>query len=99
MKSSALYEFIGNKLIYDLRDRIEATDDGLIKRTYITDKEKLEAMLDGDEKEQLRRFIHSMENWLDYIYYQIDVDLINMGVKIGMELQESFDKFREQELI
>ncbi|MDE7329556.1 MAG: hypothetical protein K2N30_00450 [Clostridia bacterium] len=99
MKNSALYGFISEKLIYNLTKKIEETDDGLIKQSYIADKEKLEAMLDDAEKEQLKNFIYSMRMWFEYLYYQTDIDVLNMGVKIGMELQEAFEKFKNQEII
>lgn len=76
------------------RDEIEQTENEAL--FFIKEKEALEGLekkLGKQEQELLITYSLAIENKLDYIYYNLNIKILNYGIKIGMDLQKAFEDY------
>lgn len=95
MDEAILYDLIFEKTIfkwYDEAKNEECTMKGWVQK----DRDLLFAALDGDKRDLVKSFEHSIICYYDYIHFNVDVKLINICIKIGMEIQKFYDKFNEE---
>lgn len=52
----------------------------------------LKATLNEKQIELLDRFELSVNNYLDEIYYEINIKILNYGIQMGMQLQKAFSQ-------
>lgn len=90
MESSYIYDLLEHALIKKWREEIEAKDNlGFIKAMH-DDENVLKATLNEKQIELLKHFEISVNNYLDEIYYEINIKILNFGIKVGMQLQQAF---------
>lgn len=90
MDEAILYDLIAAKTIYKWREEVE-NEDCNIRNMMLKERDSLYEAVDESKRELVNRFKLALENYLDYIYFCVDVKLINTCIKIGMELQKFFD--------
>lgn len=81
-------------LLHKWRDEIEQTENEAL--FFIKEKEALEGLekkLGKQEQELLITYSLAIENKLDYIYYNLNIKILNYGIKIGMDLQKAFEDY------
>lgn len=90
MEKSTLFDVFDGALFYKWREEIEKTE---INKTLRTDADQLreqpDSALNSQEKELLKSYSFALENALDYIYYTLNVRILNLGIKIGLELGQN----------
>ena len=87
-----LSDLIENSLLFDLQKEIEEKDECNFGKKMLAEKEKLCAQLNESQIEQLKHFEHAIRNQEEYIRYELQVFLINYAFRLGMEMQQAFDK-------
>ncbi|MDE6075654.1 MAG: hypothetical protein K2G26_04375 [Clostridia bacterium] len=92
MENSEIYDILSLSLIHKWRDEIEASDECGFGADMHEGEQKICAILDEKQKKLLRHYAVSINNYLDFIYYQICIKVMNFGIKAGMELQATFNK-------
>ena len=91
MDEAILYDLICEKTIHKWRDEIEKEDCN-IKNIMNKQRDLLYEAVGESNRELVNHFKFALENYFDYIYFCVDVKLINICIKIGMELQKFFDR-------
>lgn len=89
MEGSILYDLIFQNAIRKWRQEIEESDNCNLKKILDKEKDLLCAVVDEKNYKLVNHFKLAVENYIDYIFYCVDIKLINMCIKIGMELQKS----------
>lgn len=92
MDEAILYDLICEKTIDKWREEIEKEDGGAIKKTMLKQRDLLYAAVGDESRDLTNRFENALEIYYDYIYFRVDIKLINLCIKIGMELQKFYDK-------
>lgn len=91
MEESLLYEFIKDKCVFEVKDKIKQRDGKIMKAELEAEKQKLEAALGDNGRKLLADYSLALENWFDYLNYHINIEILNTAIKIGMELQSAFN--------
>lgn len=95
MDEAILYDLISAQTIDKWRNEAEKTDDCNFKKIMSKEQDLLYASVGENNRHLVSSFKLAVENYLDYIYYCVDVKLINICIKIGMELQKFYDSENE----
>ena len=91
MEKSNIYNLLDNGLLHKWKESIEETESDTWFFTRVQETlGELEKGLNEQEKELLKSYSLAIENKLDYIYYNLKIKILNLGIKIGMELENSF---------
>lgn len=86
MEYSKIYDLLDRELLHNWRNKIEENDGDTW--FFTNEKEtfaKLEKTLSQQEKELLKAYSLAIVNKLDYIYYNLNIKILNFGIIIGME--------------
>ncbi len=94
MKTSLLYNIISVNYIDKIKAKL-LKEDSDIKKTYLEKKQKLEEKLDEETKILLSHYTLELENWIDFVNFDVEIEVLNLGIKIGMPLQKSFYDFEK----
>lgn len=90
MERSTLYNLLGRAILYDWRevaekDTIECFD----QREHETEAELLKELPER-YKDTLRHYCLAIEERMDYLHYNLQIKILNLGIQIGMELESAF---------
>lgn len=90
MEESRLYDLLESGLLHKWKDKIEETE----TNTWFFTREQeayneLEKELNEQEKKLLKSYSLAVENKLDYVYYNLNIKVLNFGIKIGQEWQKA----------
>lgn len=96
MINATLYDLIFKTTIDKWRKEAEQCDDCGFAKTMLCEKNIICNELSEDQRILLNRYRLSIENYYDYIYFRINLKLLSLGIKLGMELQKSFDEEAEK---
>ena len=58
--------------------------------------EELKTELNEKSKDLLTSYSLAIEDRMDYLHYCLNVKILNLGIKIGMELEKAFLEHEEQ---
>lgn len=86
MDEAILYDLISPQTIDKWRDEAEK-DDCTFKTTMLKERDLLYEAVGENKRNLVNYYKLAIENYFDYIYYYVDIKLINICIKIGMELQ------------
>lgn len=95
MDEAILYDLIAEKTIYKWRDEAEKSDNCIYRKSLDNQRDLLNAAVGENNLELVRHFELAADNYWSYVFYCVDVKLINTCIKIGMELQKFYDESRE----
>lgn len=96
MEKSKIYDLLGDSLLHKWKDKIEETESDTWFFTRVQEVfAELEKELNEQEKDLLKSYSLALENKIDYIYYNLKIKILNLGIKIGMELEKSFAEYEE----
>lgn len=56
-------------------------------------REQPDSALNSQEKQLLKSYSLALENAWDYIYYALNIRILNLGIKIGLELGQNFAQY------
>lgn len=91
MEKSILYDLLDRQLLSQWKEMIEKTES---ESWFFTNEKEvikeLETELNEKSKKLLTSYALAIENRIDYLYYNLSIKILNVGIKIGMELQKSF---------
>ncbi len=90
MKTSALYELLANEWVSKVILRADEEDELGYKKKYKQTRQELENSLDEDGKKLLNRCICVFNLKVEHEYYLALISVLNIGVKVGMDLQSAF---------
>ena len=85
-------DLIDNSLLFDLQKKVEEKDELNFGKKIEGIKEKLFAELNEQQIEQVKHLEWEIRGQEDYIRYELQVFLINYAFRLGMEMQQAFDK-------
>lgn len=94
MEESKIYDLLSDGLLSKLREKIEETENDTC--FFVKEREvfsELEKQLNEQQIELLKSYSLAIENKLDYIYYNLNINILNIGIKIGMDLQKAFAEY------
>lgn len=94
MDESTLYDLLDGELLRQWREAIEKA----MGETWFFTREKevlkeLEAELNEKNKKLLTAYSLVIEDRMDYLFYNIKIKILNLGIKIGMDLQKAFTEY------
>lgn len=96
MEKSKLYDLLDIGILRKWRDRIEKAESETWLFTSEQDTfQELITALDENGKELLTSYLLAIENRMDEIHYNLKIKILNLGIKIGMELERSFAEYEE----
>lgn len=90
METSILYDLLARGIINEWRESAEKDIITSIDMREEQLKTELLKVLPHDYKNLLNHYRLAIEDRLDYIHYSLQIKLLNIGVKIGMELGRAF---------
>lgn len=91
MDEAILYDLISEKTISKWRDEVEKSDDCNLKKIMLKQRDILYGAVGENNRAFVDHFKLAIENYFDYIYFCVDIKLINTCIKIGMEMQKFYD--------
>lgn len=94
MDEGILYDLIAPRTIYKWRDEVEKEDCN-IKDMMLKERDLLCEAVGESKRDLVKHFELAADNYWSYVFYYVDVKLINTCIKIGMELQKFYDQYEE----
>lgn len=96
MEKSKIYDLLSYNLLHKWKDEIEKNDCGTLFFTSEQEKfRELAKELDEKSRELLKFYTVAVENKFECINYNIKIKTLNLGIKIGMELEKAFQENEE----
>ncbi len=94
MDKSTLYDVLSMGIIQKWRKNEEAQDDYFaIKEQEL--KEELLTLPNKISKDLLTSYSLAIKDRMDELIYHLNIKILNLGIKIGMELEKSFAEYEE----
>lgn len=93
MEESLIYDLLSHKL-YEYRQKLEKEENNFsewIKKS----REDLEKSLTSEQLKLVDSYKHNLILREEDIMIREEMKLLNMGIKIGMQLQKAFDEERD----
>lgn len=91
MEKSLIYELLSIKYITKYRAELEKEEDDNLTKWYNAARLALEEKLDAEQMKLLKKYNFNYGMREEYIDFQVDIMVLNYGIKIGMELQKALD--------
>ncbi len=91
MVKSAIFSAIELRYLPNWKDELTQNDDFDFFATAQKEKAKLNDFLNEEGKDTFWRYTIALENYYDQMYHTLLSRIIHLGVKMGMDLQESLD--------
>ena len=88
MEDSMLHDLLSHKL-YTYREELEAEENNF-SRWVRESREELEKSLNSEQLKLVDRYKHRLALREEDIELQVEMRLMNLAVKIGMQLQQAF---------
>lgn len=95
MNNLTLFNLINHETVSKWRDEIEKADENNFCKNIDKYWKLLSSELNEYQIGLLERLNVSITDKFDNIIYTVGSKLLNLGIKIGMELQEAFDEKRD----
>ena len=95
MEKSTLYDVLSMGVLQKWGNNEEEIDNCFMQR----EKELIEELkteLNEKSKDLLTSYSLAIEDRMDYLHYCLNVKILNLGIKIGMELEKAFLEHEEQ---
>ncbi len=93
MEESEIYNLLDYRFLLNWKEKIEKDEgDTWFFTNEKQELEKIKEFFNEDEQKLIFRYTLAMENKFEYLYYNLNIKILNFGVKIGMELQKAFLK-------
>ncbi len=92
MKDSRLLDYLEREELYKEHSAAIEKDECGFRKQEEELKEELLPMLSAEGKEKLKYYSLSIENKSDAAHYSAKYKLLCVALKIGMEIQKSFDE-------
>lgn len=93
MDDSIIYDLLSLKL-HKYRKKLENIDN-IFAKWVKESREELENSLSKEQLTLVDKHIHNLVLKEEEIELLYQINLLNYGIKIGMQLQEAFEKFSE----
>lgn len=91
MESSKIYDLIENSLIYKWVEELEKEENNIFKKDVKKSKQELCCQLNEEQKGLVDKSEGALGWYWEFVYYNVNIRILNLGVKIGMQLQQAFD--------
>lgn len=95
MEESLVYDLLGHKILHKWREEAEKDEISLFVQEE--EKSKAELLLELTEKgkKAFATYTIAVTERMDYLHDNLHIKILNLGVKIGMELQKAFTQTDE----
>lgn len=92
MEESTLYDILQRQKVDKWQEELEAREEYFLELQKIErEREKdLKGKLSEGLAKDLQLYAAAIENRIEYLYYNLLVKVMNMGVRMGMDLQSAF---------
>ena len=94
MQYSELHKIFSRNLLYNWIDEIEKEYDATDNLRQ--PKKIIDAETDEHEKEKLKNLYLATKDKIFYILFETNARTLDLGIKIGIDLQKSFDYFDKE---
>jgi len=95
MKTSLLHELLLQTHIFDYREALEKEENDDISKWLKQSEETLKKNLNAEQLKLVEDLRYHLASREEYIDNQVEIKLLNLGIKIGMQLQKAFDEEEE----
>ncbi len=95
MEESLIFDLLESKKIGGYREKLKKSDNGNLSKWVLEAREELEKRLNEEQMKLEDKYKFKLNLLHDYIVYESDIRILNYGIKMGMQLQKSFDDDRE----
>ena len=90
--SAKLSDLIDKYFLFDLQKKVEEKDECHFGKKVLQAREQLFAQLNESQIELAKHLEWAIRSQEDYVRYELEVFLINYAFRLGMEMQQAFDK-------
>ena len=90
--SATILDLIDKYYLFELAEKVEKKDACHFGKTVEEPKEKLFAELNEHQIAQVKHLEWEIRAQEDFIRYELQVFLLNYAFRLGMEMQQAFDK-------
>ncbi len=90
MEIPELIDIIYAQVLHRLRERIEKEDHSIIT-SVDNERSALSEKLNEEQEKLLGMYVSALELRYDYINYEMNKFVLNVGIKYGMELKKALD--------
>lgn len=87
-----LLDLIDEGLLFDLAKKVEEKDECRFGKILRKDEEELFAELNEEQINKVKQLEITVRNQEEYINFELQKYLLNYAFRLGMEMQEAFDK-------
>lgn len=91
MESSVINDLIEVGLLNKWLEEFKKEENNVLKRDADNYKQELCTQLNEEQKKLVDKFERTLDWYWDYVYYNVRIRVLNLGIKIGMQLQQAFD--------
>lgn len=91
MESSKIYDLIEDKLLNKWLEELEKEENNIFKKDVEKNKQELCSQLNEAQKKLVDKFQGTLGSYWEFIYYNVNIRMLNLGIKIGMQLQQAFE--------
>ena len=94
MEESLIFDLLSDKL-FKYREELKKAENNFTEWAKKS-REALEKSLNKEQLELVGKYKHDSYLNEEYIQFQYDIKLLNLGIKIGMQLQKAFDEYENE---
>lgn len=92
MEIPELIDIVYAQILDKYREQIEKNDRCIIMTDADKEKDNLIALLNDEQKHLLNRFSNALETRYEYLNFQLNSIILNIGIKYGMALQKAVNE-------
>ena len=92
MESSKIYDLFENNLLYKWLEEFEKEENNVFKKDVEESKRELYEQINEEQKKLVNKLEVTLDWYWEFVYYNVNIRLLNLGIKIGMQLQQAFDE-------
>lgn len=91
MENSKIYDLIENSLLYKWLEEFEKEENNIFKKDVEKSKQELCSQLNENQKKLADKFEGTLGWYWEFVYYNVNIRILNLAIKMGMQLQQAFD--------
>lgn len=92
MEISKIYDMIEKSFLSGWLEEIEKEENNVFKKDVDESRRELYAQLNEEQKKLAVSLERVLELYWEYVYYNINIRVLNVGIETGMQLQQAFAK-------
>lgn len=89
MKQSTLYNIIEDAYVAEWKEKFKTGNGGNLYKAIKQNEQELGEGLSELKKENIKRLSRSWENFYEAMIYELAIEMVHFGIKIGIEIENS----------